>query len=296
MTAYFDGLCDIRQTPEYAQFMRTQGWQVDEHKGIFVYKKVLPLTILKIVKILGHTDYINRQELLKGLDNFFTIVFKQEPRIVERVENSRVFFKIDPINNWPLLPTKTIWISTKKTEKNLLENLKQKTRYNLRKAQGELTVELVNGDKVSARQTRQFYELWSRSRQFNWLFKPKFAELIQLIASFGRQCYLVWITTKERKLAAVCLVLTSKTTAFYWHNTSTQQGKELFAPTLAVWQALKEAKKRHLSIFDFEGLWDERIPDVNKGYRGFSRFKESFVTTVKRVTKAGRPNRGNTKK
>jgi len=67
--------------------------------------------------------------------------------------------------------------------------------------------------------------------------------------------------------------------AFYWHNASSHLGKKLFAPTLCVWQAMLECKKRGLKVFDFEGLYDERIPNRNLSWRGFSKFKEGFVSS-----------------
>ena len=65
--------------------------------------------------------------------------------------------------------------------------------------------------------------------------------------------------------------------SFYWHNCSTETGKKLFAPTLCVWEVIKESKRRNLQIFDFEGLWDERFPKLNKNWQGFSQFKKGFL-------------------
>ena len=64
--------------------------------------------------------------------------------------------------------------------------------------------------------------------------------------------------------------------AFYWHNCSSYLGKKLKASTLSVWQAIKESKTRGLKIFDFEGIWDQRLPYLNQGWQGFSQFKKSF--------------------
>jgi lipid II:glycine glycyltransferase (peptidoglycan interpeptide bridge formation enzyme) len=64
--------------------------------------------------------------------------------------------------------------------------------------------------------------------------------------------------------------------AFYWHNGSLDIGKKLFAPTLCIWEAILECKRRRLKVFDFEGLYDERFPNKNTSWKGFSRFKLGF--------------------
>ena len=55
---------------------------------------------------------------------------------------------------------------------------------------------------------------------------------------------------------------------------STTNGKQLFVPTMLVWEAIKLGKKLGKKYFDFEGIYDERFP--LKAWKGFTRFKQSF--------------------
>jgi len=235
---------------------------------------------------------------------------------LERQINNPIYFQVSPNNQWPLLPTKTIWTDLSQSEKNLLGRLKPKARYNLKKAvENKLTVAIIPGNKINHGQLKEFYNLWSHNKPHNFLFKPHFTELKSLVACFGKKCFFVFIylpchsnpplrrgknlakrnlyapikigarsfsanwriRMTENGVAACCLILISSNMVFYWHNASTKSGKKLFAPTLCVWEAIKEAKRRKLKVFDFEGVWDERFPDLNKGWKGFSRFKEGFT-------------------
>ena len=51
-------------------------------------------------------------------------------------------------------------------------------------------------------------------------------------------------------------------------------GKKLFVPTALTWEAIISAKKEGKKVFDFEGIYDERVP--NKKWLGFTHFKKSF--------------------
>lgn len=81
---------------------------------------------------------------------------------------------------------------------------------------------------------------------------------------------------QEQKYVAGILMLFWKNTAYYWMAASTKQGDKNYAPSLLVWQALKLAKKKGCNIFDFEGIYDERFPSVNKNWLGFTKFKNGF--------------------
>jgi hypothetical protein len=338
-------LQDIRQTKEYASYMEKNGWVVEkinsetlplcdaETTNIFIKK--LPLLPFSVAKVLHYHEPLQLTKVNKICKKYHVLLRKQEPFEIEKIENGYVWFKVLPDNKQPLVPTKTLWLNLVKTEKELLAQMKQKTRYNLKKATNllfesrryvgtrtigdkllararRINASVIPGNKVTKKQLSDFYALWRQNKPYDWLFKPSFYELNSLIESFGKKCFFVFIypchpelvsgslqkkssfidsgscirqlaepvrNDEKHNLLAACLILTSQNMAFYWHNCSTHDGKKLFAPTLCIWQALKESKKRGLKIFDFEGLWDERFPKLNKGWQGFGRFKEGFRKT-----------------
>ena len=285
-------LQDIRQTPEYAGFMEKIGWQIhtSEVKSSntsevnYIFIKKLPFLPLSVIKVLRYHPPIDHKKLKQLQKKHWVFLTKLEPFEIERTNNGQVYFKLFKKTGFPLTPTKTIWINLAKTESQLLKEMKPKTRYNLKKAQkNNFKVKIIPGNKITEQQLKDFYQLWSKNKPHDFVFKPSYYELKSLLDSFSDKCFFVFFKKGDaflevgNALLASCLILTSKNMAFYWHNCSTKEGKKYFAPTLCVWEAIKESKKRKLDIFDFEGVWDERYPKLNKGWKGFTRFKKGFL-------------------
>jgi len=275
---------DVRQTKEYSSFMEKIGWQIKKikkgSKTTYIYLKKLPFLPLSIVKILRCPWPIDYKKIKEKIKKDSPLIIKIQPFIIEnqppavnKKPTTSKFLKKDP---HPLIPTKTIWLDLKKSKSRLLKEMKQKTRYNLRLAgKRGIKVKIIAGNQVNQQQLKAFYQLWSKNKPFNWLFKPSFKELKALVNSFGKKSFLIF--SYHRLILNSCLlILTSKNMAFYWHNASTKTGRKKFAPTLSLWQAVVEAKKKGLAVFDLEGIYDSRFCQAQKGWQGFSRFKKGF--------------------
>ena len=63
------------------------------------------------------------------------------------------------------------------------------------------------------------------------------------------------------------MIFTFKDTAYYAYGASALEHKEVMAPTLLLWEAIRWSKQTGCKVFD---LWG-----AEEG-RGFSRFKEQF--------------------
>jgi hypothetical protein len=274
-------LVDLRQTPEYANYLVKNGWLVETLDQQFVYLKKLPILPLTVLKVLRNTKIINQESIQKLRQKYHVIFQTIEPFQIQKPKAGRIYFVRNKQPNPPVLQTKTLWLDLNQSEQALIANLQPKTRYNLKQSlRSDLNVRIIHGDKIGQIELMEFYKLWSQNKPYNWLFKPSFPELQSLIHSFGPKCFMVMVNGQNQKLGsviAVCLILNSPNMAFYWHNTSTAEGKKIFAPTLCLWQAILHCQHLGLKVFDFEGLWDERYPKLNKGWKGFTRFKLGFV-------------------
>ena len=329
-------LIDVRQTSEYASYMQSLGWEIGKlapnhlagedlntyevknslkATDFYYFVKKFPLLPFSFIKI--HRPPVNIplsavKTLAKKQKAIFVKISPSKP-IPIRDRGSAVSFPppiiykfYSPhklhIDDDPMIATKTIWIDLSKSEEELLNNMKPKTRYNINKCKRSigLRVGSVFGNKITQEQIKHIYWLWKQNNRRLKLFTPRINELIHIIKSFGRNCF---VTTVYRschslqaeslirnlggscfrrndipnQLSAFCLVLLSPTTAFYWHNASTAEGRKLFAPTLCAWEAILQSKKLGKKIFDFEGIFDERYAQVFRKWKGFSRFKEGFI-------------------
>lgn len=297
--ALFNHPIDLRQTPEYAGYMQTIGWQTYKNEGGFNYfvKKFTPFSFsfIKIYrppavisfKIVKNLVKKHRALWVKIAPQVYSdknsVVVFSPPKIYRFLRPNKLLLDIDPY-----IPTKTIWLNLAPEEKQLLANMKPKTRYNIKKSKSyNLKSKIISGDKLEKKQIHCLYRLWKNNNQKNKLYTPRINELIHLINSFGNKCFVVQVSLtpgvkNEKipgvdKLLAFSLILTSPNMSFYWHNASTQLGKKLFAPTLCLWEAIKQSKQLKKKVFDFEGIYDERYHRTFKNWQGFTRFKMGFI-------------------
>jgi len=294
---------DIRQTPQYANYMKKMGWktisltpevkkpsshlrgEILRHLGgerIYIFIKKLPLLPFSIAKILKSPYIPHSAELRKIMKKHNCLFIKLQPLIHRNpgvsVAKPRGFCK----DSHPLIPTKTIWINLEKSKKEITSQIKKETRYNIRKAKkNNLKIQIINGSKITKKQLRQFYNLWSKNKPFNWLFRPHFNKLKYLVNAFKDNCFLVLISTNHQSpvtshYISTALNLCSKNICFYWYGASNKIGRQTGASSLTILKSILHSKKRGAKIFDMGGIYDKRFARSQKGWKGFSHFKKSF--------------------
>ncbi len=255
---------DIRQTQEWANYLKAIGWKVEEIDDTLIYLKKIP--------ILGWFAKIQRpqvldQKIIKYIEKkYHPFQFSIEPLKIKNlklIENCK--FKIV---NSPSLPTKTIQIDLTKSEKKILSLMHAKTRYNIKIAKRN-NITITQSNDID-----KFVNFWRNNfekKRFLLLSQKK--NIVALYNSFGKKADLL-IAKKDNKIIAGLLLLRTKDTIYYMYAASNNQGRKLFAPTLLTWQALVLGKKYECRIFDFDGIFDERFPI--KSWLGFTKFKKGF--------------------
>jgi len=260
-------MSDIRQSPLWASYLKKIGWQVKKIDRNFIYIKKITLvgSFIKIQRVKNFD--LKKIDELRKTHRAFSI--KLEPDFFASksfIESLLQFgFKKD---NFPLSPPKTIWIDLGKSEEKLWKDLKKDCRYCIKKAQEE---------KIKIKKTRDietFAKFWSKEREKG--FGPSQKEdLKKLFLTFGKNAQ-IFLATKDKEILGGALILLWEKTCYYTHAFSTKKGRYFFAQYLIVWEAIKEAKRKGLKIFDFEGVYDKRFHSATKSWQGFSHFKKSF--------------------
>jgi lipid II:glycine glycyltransferase (peptidoglycan interpeptide bridge formation enzyme) len=257
-------MLDLRQTSEYAKYMAASGWQVVQmpQTKYQIFLKKIPFlgTLAKAQRPFGNLDTKYLQDFIK--------------------EHKISILSIEPVKEVPLLPnfsyakspylpSKTIQLALNKSETELLKQMRQKTRYNIKIAKKHKVIVKKSSD------INNFVELWQKAAAKRGQFLPQKKEIKALFENFGNKAHLYY-ASKENNPIAGLLILDSQDTAYYMYAFSLKLGRELFAPTLLSWKAIQDAKKRKLKIFDFDGIYDERYPETTKHWRGFTKFKQGF--------------------
>lgn len=250
---------DIRQSKNYAKYLKVTGWIVENNRGIYYFIKKIP--IIGFVLKLQRPEFIDHQYLNK-LSNRYGIF----QIIIEPTHSSNyqpLLSKNYQLIKNPYLPSKTIQLDLTKTKENLLKSFKKDARLIIKK-NTYISPKCFNLQKI-----KHFRKKWKKSVPFI-RYVPSLYALKQMKIIFGNDS--LFIT--DRNESAGAIFLKAGKTCYYWFAFTSKSGRKTQTQYQIVWSGIKWAKKRGCLVFDFEGIYDERFP--NKSWLGFSHFKKSF--------------------
>jgi len=259
---------DIRQSPQFAIFLRDLGWDVERIDNVNYFVKTLPLfgSVLKIQR----PRTINLDTINKLQKKYRSFQINIEPDISTRqqIEVCNLLQKNGyKINKSPFLPSKTIQINLSKPYSGLLKEMGPTVRRNIKiSKRSSITVKI--SDDIEA-----FVNFWHLCHKKRLLFLSQAKEIKGLFKTFGKNSK-IFLSYKDKEIVAGLLTISYDKIAYYMYAASNSLGKKLFAPTLISWRAIQNAKRTGNKTFDFEGIYDERFPI--KSWLGFTKFKKSF--------------------
>lgn len=175
----------------------------------------------------------------------------------------------------PLFTEWTQMLDLKKSEDELLKNMKSKWRYNIRLAEKKgVTVE----EKTSEEGFREFADLY-----FQTTGRQKYAghnreyHKIVFEALKDSQSHILIAYYNGEPLSAYHLFHFNDT-LYYPYGGSSDKYREVMASNIIMWEAIRLGKKLGAKEFD---MWGSLGPDYDRsagGWAGFTRFKEGFGT------------------
>jgi len=159
-----------------------------------------------------------------------------------------------------------------KTEEELMAGMRKATRYEIRKAIKENIKISVSREE---KEIKRFYDLQieTAKRQKFVPFSYKFLyEQFRIFAKNGNA--LLYKAEFENKLLAQAFVIFYGKEAVYHYGASTGEGRKHPGAYLIQWEAIKEAKKRKMTRYNFWGVAPEN--EANHRFSGLSLFKRGF--------------------
>ena len=252
--------------------------------------EVFQMTLHKVPKTHYQIGYIPRSilpkkevlDFLKGYgkkNNLISIKF--EPYEEKKESNNLTIKQFDDFTLSPnqLFPDWTIILDISKSEEELLKNMKPKTRYNIRLAEKKgVIVKKLQGKGAFEVFSKLYFETTNRQKYFGHdlaYHSTVWEKLNEHIAHILVAYY------ENQPLAAYELFL-FKDIAYYPYGGSSLEFKQVMAPNLLMWEAIKFAKKNGAKSFD---MWGASAPDApeNDNYAGFTRFKTGYGGKFKRM-------------
>lgn len=167
----------------------------------------------------------------------------------------------------------TFMLDLTPNEEYLLENMKQKTRYNIRLAERKGVRIIEDSTEQGLEAYLQLLHETTRRQAFyahnDQYFRDMWAELAPAgIAHILKAEY-------EGKILAVWIVFLHQGVLYYPYGASSSEHKELMASNLLMWEAIKFGKRNNCSSFD---MWGSLGPDASEKdpWFGFHKFKEGY--------------------
>lgn len=202
------------------------------------------------------------------------LFIKMEPNIIKKSPKILVsqYPNIFPSPR-PLFSKYTFQIDLTQSEEELLQNMKSKTRYNLRLAQRKgVMVTEDNSDQAFEtylkllKETTQRQGFYAHDEDYHrkmWKsLKP--AGLAHLLkAEYQSEVLVIWILFRWHD------------TLYYPYGASSTKYRELMASNLIMWEAIRFGKKLGCYIFDLWGCLGPN-PNPKDPWYGFHRFKQGY--------------------
>jgi lipid II:glycine glycyltransferase (peptidoglycan interpeptide bridge formation enzyme) len=273
------------QSWAWGEFRRLQGHRV-HRLGLFENGKVaqvFQVTFHCVPKTPSSIGYLPKSSLpeaavieeLKKIGRQEKAIFiKIEPNVEEKGGRGvGELKKLGLIPGKPLFTKFTSIIDLSASEDELFQRLKPKTRYNIRLAQKHgLTVKEDNSDEAFENYLRLLFE--TTRRQGFYAHDEDYHRLQWQILKPAGISHLLTANYHGQTLAAFLLFVFNDT-LYYPYGASTREHRELMAPTLLMWEAIRFGKSQGCQQFD---LWGDLEPNPapNHPYFGFHRFKEGF--------------------
>ena len=166
---------DIRQTPQYANYLKNIGWIVEQKNDVCYFIKKLPLigSVVKIQRphIPGYKDI---EDLSKKYRIFQIII---EPK--DTTNSQWLMANEFKLSKSPYLPTKTLRLDLTLPMNRLIGSMKKDTRQAIKKTES-LKIE-------EAKNLEEFVKGWRKA--VGWKrHVPSIKELEALKKSFGKNC------------------------------------------------------------------------------------------------------------
>jgi lipid II:glycine glycyltransferase (peptidoglycan interpeptide bridge formation enzyme) len=259
-------MIDIRQSIQYANYLKSQGWTVERinKTNYFIKKFSIIGSILKLQRP-EKIDFDTINKLCRKYRVFQTIIESISTDQSQKLINNG--FKL---SKSPYLPSKTLQIDLRQSEKTILGHFKKDSRSAVKRGEVKNTKIIRTPSDIG-----KWHKAWKKSVNF-MRYVPTFDTLINIRNNFddNNHLFLASHNIVGRIIGGALFTKTSHGVAYYWYGFTNDEGRSTLSQYSLLWGGLLWAKKSGCKIFDFEGIYDSRFP--NKSWLGFTHFKKSF--------------------
>ena len=231
------------------------------------------------VLIIKHDLFFNKSYLYcPRCSNKISNTFLDQVKQIAKQENS-IFLKIEPEDNFQfsifnfqkstkqIQPGKTVILNITKSEDELLNQMHNKTRYNIKLAEKK-GIEIKESDNIDS-----FLKLLKETAKrdgFHLHLEEYYKKMLE------ENLVKLFVAKHKNKVVAANLVCFFDKTAIYLHGASDYNHRQLMAPYLLQWKIILKAKELGLKKYDFWGIDEDKWPGVTRFKKGFNGKEISY--------------------
>jgi lipid II:glycine glycyltransferase (peptidoglycan interpeptide bridge formation enzyme) len=259
--------------------------------GKYFYCPRGPIMKLDPSTTLGMTNVINLARRNKA---GWIRIDPENDQTLELIKNNISL----PIKKAPhdMQPREILVMDISKSEEELLAGMKSKTRYNINLAEKKgVSLRITNlYEYTNSNDVDRFVELVKITAKRNKITShPEnyYRKMLEVIPSDILKLY---VAEYENKIIAANLVIFYGDTATYLHGATDDEYRNVMAPYLLQWQAIKDAKKMGYRFYDFGGISTNYLPTgqagesdtnirITNNWSGITKFKTGFTPTTEPV-------------
>lgn len=164
-----------------------------------------------------------------------------------------------------------------KSEEELLNSMKQKTRYNIGLAQRKEVKVRISSEVADIEAFWQLVKQTSERDSFHPHPKEHYKKMFEIFSPNGT--IKLFLAEYDGKIIAANMVSFFGQVCTYLHGASANMYRETMAPYLLQWEAIIEAKKLGFKYYDFGGVNGQTF--FNEKWKGITRFKSGFDSNIK---------------
>ncbi len=259
------------QSWEWGEFQESLGRTV---KRLSWSDEVLAQAIKMPLPMSYHYWYIPRGPLsVKSTPGW-------QEALKENLDDGALFVRVDPAISVSIKGARTMpatqpqctrILNLSQSEDDLLGQMHQKTRYNIRLAE-------KRGVVISEGSIEEFLKLNKETKARDQFASHPDEYYQTMVSLLSKNFIKVWQASYQNQVIVSNIIITFGETVTYAHGASSNEHRDVMAPYLLHWRILQDAKKRGIKHYD---LWGVNPEDAShsaykKSWQGITRFKAGF--------------------
>ena len=220
--------------------------------------------------IVIKSEKVKIESIIEFLFNEIQKIAQNENIIFLRFEPTFQFqtsdFKFPIFQTLDVEPSKTLILDLRKSEEELLKEMHQKTRYNIKLAEKK-EIKLIEADINYFEDFWQLISQTSERDNFRLHGRDYYCEMIKI----NNKILKLFFVKYKNKLITTGIFSFFGDTVIFLHGASANFDRNIMAPFFLHWQCIKLAKSLGYNFYDFNGIDETRWPGVTRFKKGFGK-------------------------